>query len=82
MFVVDRACPRCAVRHTVNMSDGRPLCVNCTLRRIPSEWSRAGGCRARVELPAADIDPLPESELDPRRLTFLRYLLRTGRIGS
>ena len=45
MFVVVRPCPHCGVQQTVNMSDGRPLCVNCTLLRVPSTWSRAQASR-------------------------------------
>jgi hypothetical protein len=41
MFVIYRPCPYCGVRETVNMSDGQPLCLNCTLRRRPTAWSRA-----------------------------------------
>ena len=40
MFVVVRPCPTCGVQQTVQMSDGRPLCVNCTILRVPSAWSR------------------------------------------
>ena len=33
MHIVNFPCPRCAVEHTMRRSDGRPLCINCLLRR-------------------------------------------------
>ena len=46
MYAVTFPCPRCAVERTMRQSDGRPVCVNCLLRR-------RGGPTAPVRRPPA-----------------------------
>ena len=58
MFVIRRACPYCGILETVNLSDGRPLCINCTLLRRPGGWSR-GAREARG--PWSALRPAPLS---------------------
>jgi hypothetical protein len=65
MFIVGRPCPDCGVRETVNLSDGRPLCLNCLLRRRPTRMrpraeGRAGAGDAAQPDPAARWDVRPE----------------------
>jgi hypothetical protein len=43
MFIIERACPACANRYTVEISHGRRLCLNCTLRRATVGSDRGQG---------------------------------------
>jgi hypothetical protein len=33
MVIIERTCPRCANKYVVEITRGRRMCLNCTLRR-------------------------------------------------
>ena len=79
MFVITRSCPSCGVRQTVEMSDGRPLCLNCTLRRLPGVWSRARGAGASADCPDGAGARGLSRELEPDHVGVAAEPLQAGR---
>jgi hypothetical protein len=61
MTVVERTCGRCGIRHTILLSGGRMLCLNCRMRC-------ASGTRVRASEVAASSVHLgsnPQNVLSP-----------------
>jgi hypothetical protein len=60
MYLVHVPCPRCAVEHTMRLSDGRPFCINCLLHRRSTSVDTSAGRSASLS-PASRFEYPPGS---------------------